>query len=179
MSVGVKTEDVRESALDFESPHGKRVTALREFFLLFRYPRKFTNPSVLASCSFYDLYIDYRFGSLPGRPGPPHPGIFADFFPTILSRLVGPGNSLTLFVKSVDSSYFDEVDVIKRLLAPRNLRYVLLASAAVGTTRMVEPDPGLLFFEWPLEQLEYVASHWFMCPQVSIEGYIAPEPPLA
>src|SRR5206468_11517841 len=64
---------------------------------LFRsYPRKFTNPSVLASCSFYDLYIDYRFGSLPGRPGPPHPGIFADFFPTILSRLVGPGNSLTL-----------------------------------------------------------------------------------
>src|SRR5947209_12359670 len=134
MSVGVKIKDVRESALDFESPRGTRLPVLREFFQLFRYTRKFTNPSVLASCSFYDLYIDYRFGSLPGRPGPPHPGSFADFSPTILSGLVGPGNSLTLFVNSVVSSYLVEGDVIKPLIALRNLRYVLLASAAVGTS---------------------------------------------
>lgn len=179
MTHRLKISDVREFALDFQSARGKRTPALREFFLLFRYPREFTNPSVLGACSFYDLYIDYRFGNQPGRPGPPHPGVFADLFPTILRRLVGCGNTLTFFVKSVDRSYFDETDIINRFLAPRNLRYVLLANSAVGASQMVEPDAGLLFFEWPLEMLEHVASHWFMCPQVTIEGYIAPESPLA
>jgi uncharacterized protein (DUF2384 family) len=174
MGVELKVEDVRERALDYGLYARSGVSPLNEFFQFWRYPRVFSDPAALADCYFYDLYVNYKVAW-----GAPHPAIFEQFFPAILARLVGKSNSLTLFVKSIDPEYFNELRVIETLLAPRNLLYVLLPDPILPGDRRTQVDVGHLIFEWPADSLDYVVENWFMSPQVSVEGYISAEPPLA
>ncbi len=176
----LKIEDARKRVSDFDLFIARRLSPLYEFFQFGCYPRNFTNPNALADCSFFDLYISYYVRDWPEQPGPPHSGLFEEFFPIILGNLIGPENSLTLFVKGVTRDHCDELEVIDKFLAPRNLRYILLPSPPP-----LQPDPsirlgvGNLIFEWPVESLEYVVEHWFYTPCIEIEGYISREPPLA
>ncbi len=179
MNTELKIEDVRSRVLDYERRTKFGLSPLYEFFQFSRYPRSFSTPGVLQDCFFYDLYITLYTQEWGSSKPPPHPGIFEDFFTTIMNRLVGTGNTLTLFVKDLDKEYFDEMEVIDSLLAPKNLRYVLLGNPIAPDDRRTQIDQGHLIFEWPLESLPYVVEQWFMSPQVTIEGYISSVPPLA
>jgi hypothetical protein len=177
MAVEIKIEDVGLRVLDYEQL-GQWSNPFYDFFQFGRYRRKFSAPDALSDCFFYNLYIDYRVRGWPPDSAPAHPGIFADFFPTILRRLIGEGNTLALHVKSVDPDYFEEFNVIKGLLAARGLRYALLSDPSGPAAHSDEPHPQDLIFEWSAGSLDYVVKHWFMCPQVTIEGYIAREIPI-
>ncbi len=178
MSVELKIQDVSPESLNFEQAIKNRLSPLGEFWQFGRYPRTFSDASVFKDSFFCDLYItSYVENSVLNSP-PPHPGIFEEFFPTILSRLVREENTLTLYVKSLDPDYFDELDVIKTQLAPRNLSYILLPNPLLPGDRRTQLDVGHLIFEWPLDSLDYVTEHWFMTPIVTVEGYISRQPVL-
>ena len=141
---------------------------MKGFLQFDRYPRNFTNSAVLRDCWFNDLFIPYFVKDWAGGKGPPHPGLFGEFFSLVLGRLVG-SDTLTLHVKSMDPDYFYELKCIEDTLAPKKIPYMLLPSfrsAEYG------PDVGNLFFEWPVDSLELVRSEWFVSPQISVEGYI-------
>lgn len=174
MDAELRIEDVTPTVLDFDAYRNRGASPLYEFFQFARYPREFADPAALSGCRFYDLSISYRV-----EWGAPHPGIFEDFFPTILRRLVGEGGALTLFVKSLDRSYHDELRFIEGTLAPANLSYVLLPNPLRPGDRRTQVDVGHLVFEWPADSAERIADEWFMSPLVSVEGYVAPAPPLA
>src|SRR5713226_2810648 len=124
MGVELAVKDTREYALGYGNAEGKVRRPISEFFQFGKPKSEFANPQVLADCYFYDLFITYFMKNWPSPP-PPHPGIFEDFFPEILRRLTG-SNILTLFVKS--SEYFDELDTVGKILAPRNASYILLSN---------------------------------------------------
>ncbi len=102
----------------------------------------------------------------------PDSRLFEAFFPTILRRLLG-SSTLTLFVKSFDLDYFNELQTIERILAPRSLSYVLLANLSTPIDSRSPLDVGNLVFEWPKDELRHVVDQWFMSPTVTIEGYAA------
>ncbi len=158
--------DVRQRVLDFEAGGEKQLRG----FLQFENPsRRFSDPSALQDCFFTDVYLSYYTKNWPGGLGPPHPGLFGEFFTLIADRLVG-SDTLTLFVKSCDPAYFSEFDFISRYLAPRRIPYMLLPSKS-------DPKYGInvgnLVFEWSTAALGYIRENWFMSPQVRIEGYIS------
>lgn len=181
MNIKLKIDDVRNQILDYEKWTKEGGSSpLYEFFQFGQYPRSFSTPGVLRDCFLYDLFITHNTQNWTSSlPGPPHPGIFEDFFITIMNRLVGTDNALTLFVKDIDNGHFDEMDVIETLLAPKNLNYVLLGNPIVPGDARTQIDKGNLIFEWPLESLPYVVENWFVSPQVTIEGYISRISPLA
>lgn len=179
MNAELAIKDVRTTSLDYEQARKRGLSPLQEFFQFWRYPRNFLDPARLHDCYFYDVYLTHFVANWPSYPSPPHPGMFQDIFPTILGRLMGEANTLTLFVKSIDPEYFNELDVIKKLLGPRNLSYILLSNPIRSEDRRTQVDIGHLIFEWPLASFNYIVEEWFMSPQVTIEGYISQEPPLA
>ncbi len=176
MSVELKIDEVRTQILDFPRFDKPGLPQLHGFFQLWRYPRTFSHSSVLSDVNFYDLHITHYVAQKgTGRSRLPHPGMFEDFFPRIVRRLVR-NNVLTLFVRGVDRDHFDEVRVIESVLAPRHLRYILLSNPP--TVRMdprIQVGVGNLLFEWSADALGYVAEQWFETPAIEIEGYIASE----
>jgi hypothetical protein len=102
----------------------------------------------------------------------PNPSLFEAFFPTILQRLLG-SSTLTLFVKAFDLDYFNELQTVERILAPRALSYVLLANLSGPPDSRSPLDFGNLVFEWPKNELRHVVDQWFMSPTVTVEGYAA------
>lgn len=171
----VKIQDVSAESLNFAQAIEQGGSPLGEFFQFGRYPRAFSRPSVLNDCFFCELHLAAYVNDWSTQPGPPNPGVFEESFPTFLRRLTGTENILTLFVKSLDPNYFDELDVIKNLLSPRNLNYLLLANPRLPQDRRTQLDVGHLVFEWPVEALDYVVENWFMSPIITIEGYISPQ----
>ena len=145
--------------------------ATRNFFSFWRTSPEVDDRQVLRDCFFWDLHIPVYFENWPQQPGPAHPGIFGDAFPAIFGQLIGRESTLTLHLESSDSDYFDELSFIRDVLAPRHIEYVLLPS------RLDPQYPtrfGSLLFEWPLDSLQHIVDHWFMCPQITIEGYLGP-----
>jgi len=175
MNIGLRIEDFREHMLNPALPGGYGLTSLDGFFRFWHWERHFSDPQPFRDCFFYDLHLDP-----PATPTDAlrDPRIFECCFPLILKRLVGESNILTLFVKSLDPGYFDEFAVIRTLLAPRHLRYVLLPNPILPGSSMTAIDVGHLVFEWPVAESERIAEDWFMCPQVEIEGYVGPTLPL-
>ena len=172
MSVKLCIEDVRARTLDFSDVR-PGLPPLQGFFQFGWYPRTFTNPAVLEDCFFCDMHITYHVREWPRQPGPPHPGIFEDFFPTILGRLLGSGKTLVLFVYG-DRHHFDEFKVIETILWPKNLRYVLLPNPPrVGPDPRIPYGAGRLVFEWPSDCLDYIVKEWFESPAIEIEGYVS------
>ncbi len=168
MTVELSIKDTRTTLLDYDLWRRHRTPLLRGFFKFQERQRNFTDPRAFDACSFYDLHITrYVDGWRPGA-APPHPGLFEDFFPVILGKLVGPHERLFLRIESSDPEYFDARSVASGILAHRNLAYVFLGQS-VGT------NTGHLIFEWPVYELEYVVDQWFMSPQVTLEGYIGRE----
>lgn len=175
MNVKLLVNDVTAQALNFQEAIQHGLSPLYEFFQFGRYPRNFSSPSVLKDCFFAELYLTRNVEKWGANPPPPDPAVFEEFFPHILRVLTGPGNKLTLHIKSLDPDYFDELEVIKTLLVSRNLNYILLANPLVPGEPRTQLDVGNLVFEWPVDALDYVVEHWFMSPIVSCEGYISGE----
>lgn len=174
MDIGLQVEDYRARILD-QAPNNRwGLTSLHGFFQFSHWERSFSDPRPLQDCFFYDLYLD-------PPPMPPDgfrdAGLFEICFPTILEQLAGTSSIVTLFVTSVDLSLFEEFTMIRDVLAPRNLRYVLLPDPILPGSRRTEIDVGHLVFEWPASEAGRIAD-WFMCPQVEIEGYVSPTLPL-
>jgi hypothetical protein len=147
---------------------------LRGFFDFDERIAPIADPSILSDCHFYDIHITHYIRDWPGAPQfrPPHPGVFEDFFPKVLGNLIGQEGLLTLSIKSYAPDYFNELDVVARLLAPKGLRYVLLSPRQQTADPREEVNIGNLVFEWPRIDLDHAVEHWFMTPTVRIEGYI-------
>jgi hypothetical protein len=174
MDKTLRLDDVRESVLGSGPFTIDLSTRLNDFFQFSNWNRSLSDPAPLKDCFFYDLCIS---PDVPAKLAPDY-GLFAECFPAILARLVGESGTLALYVKSSDPEFFEEFNVIRTILAPRGLRYILLSEAR-GPDGLRRPgEVGNLVFEWPLVDLDYVVKRWFMCPQVSIEGYVATELPL-
>ena len=169
----LEIKDVRAKILDYERYHSKRAGLLYEFFEFWPIPRNFHDPIKLSDCFFFNLHIgSYVTEWVPGVPPPPDPSAFSQAFSTLLKTLAGE-NVLTLHVKSLDPDYFDPLKVIKEILQPQNLDYMLLRFSKKQDNQGGVSTEGALFFEWPTTNLEYVVDNWFMSPQVTIEGYIS------
>ena len=171
--IDLVVEDISPRALNFDEAYAHRQSPLYEFFQFGRYPRTFSNPAVLKDCFFFELYVSSYVDKWPSSSPPPDPGMFEKLFANILGSLAGDKNRLTLHVESIEADYFDELEVINTLLAPRNLSYVLLPKPLLPGDQRTQPEVGNLVFEWPLDSLDHVIEHWFMSPIVSIEGYIS------
>ncbi len=178
MATEVSIKDTRAARLDYDL-HARSGAELLEGFFGFSVSRKnFIGTGALAQCFISDIHIARYVSDWPHHPPPPHPGIFEDFFPDLLRRLVGPGNTLTLFVRGVERDHFDELGVIQSILVPQGLRYVLLARPQLKADPRLRLGVGNLVFEWPLASLDFIVTHWFQSPVIEIEGYISPDPPL-
>lgn len=171
--VELVVEDIRPQALNFDEAYAHRQSPVYEFFQFGRYPRTFYNPLVLQDCFFFELYASSYVDKWPSSSPPPDPRMFEKLFGNILGSLTGERNRLTLHVKSMEADYFDELEVVKTLLAPRNLSYILLPNPLVPGDARTQFDVGNLVFEWPLDSLDHVIEYWFVSPIVSIEGYIS------
>jgi hypothetical protein len=142
--------------------------AMRSFFRFGRPLPAVDNRAILKDSFFLDLHIPLYVENWPEQPGPPHPGIFEDTFPTILKLVAGNDSVLTLHLECSDPGYFDELSFVRDFLAPHRIDYVLLPTRLEPQYRN---DMGSLLFEWPLDSLDYIVDHWFMSPQIAIEGY--------
>jgi hypothetical protein len=109
---------------------------------------------------------------------PPDPGLFADCFDVLLRDAVGQDAVLTLFVKSLDRGYFDELSFIKDCLIKEHGKFLLLSHHEKDEKYPRQRIPDL-FFEWSSKKARFMVSEWFMSPQVSIEGYVSGKPILA
>jgi hypothetical protein len=179
VSIELSIKDARSDVLDYALLAKEKVSPLREFFQFWHYPRTFSNPTELSSVKFYDVHITQYISDWPSQPGPPDPAVFAELFPKILAHLVGDSNVLTLHVKGVDRTYFDELDIIDRILVPRNLVYVLLPpSQHFKENSPVRMGAGNLIFEWPGEFFQEIPRQWFHSPCIELEGYISARTPL-
>jgi hypothetical protein len=146
--------------------------ATRQFFYFWRSQTGVNDRRPLEDCFFFDLHVPIYVEKWPRQPGPANPAVFEDAFEAILGKLIGNDNVLALHVESGDPEYFDEQLFIKDWLAPRHMDYVLLPSRLDPQS---PPQTGNLLFEWPSDSgsLRYIVDHWFMCPQVTIEGYVS------
>lgn len=169
----LKIEDMRANILDYAPYISSRAGLLYEFFEFWPVPRNFHDPARLADCFFFNIHISsYVKNWVAGVRPPADPSTFSEAFPSLLKALVREG-TLTLCVKSPDPESFNAVKTITAILQPQNLSYMLLrCSQKQGTPR--EPfTEGVLFFEWPITNLEHLVDNWFGPPQVTIEGYIS------
>lgn len=141
------------------------------FFQVGHEERSFHRLEALEGCNLFDLHISLYFGTTATHLGMAHTGIFEDFFPEMMRRLAGGAITLTLWIQDISLELFEELDVVQSYLYPRGLKYVLLPH--LGPSRYERTRRGNLLFEWPLGSLDEVVDRWFMCPQVSIEGYIS------
>ncbi len=186
MSVHLDIHDARGAILDYDLWRAHRAPLLNGFFQFWGQPRAFVDPQVLTDCTFYDMHITaYVRGWAPSSSPPAHPGMFADFFPTILSRIVGR-STLTLFVQATDRDSFDELEVVETLLAPKGLPYILLSRPAASADPRLQSGAfqirlsvGYLFFQWPVDLARDIVDRWFMSPNVTVEGYVSREPMLS
>src|SRR5215468_3388448 len=94
----------RSGALE-HLPSARSDSILEGFLAFDARQRTFSAPAVLADCAFFDLCITYYVRNWPGKKH--HPGIFEEFFPLILERLIAPGNILTLFINDWEGGYFE------------------------------------------------------------------------
>ena len=168
----LRLEDVRDQVLHGRPPTVDLSKRLNEFFQFSNWNRSLSDATPLQDCFFYDMFIS------PAGAAEADYRLFTECFPKIVGNLVAGHATLTLHVKSSSPDFFEELDVINTVLAPSSLRYVLLSESQGPTGGQHRPELGNLVFEWPAAKLDYVVERWFMCPQVSIEGYVAAEPAL-
>ena len=103
-----------------------------------------------------------------------HPGIFEEFFPLILHRLIEPDSVLTLHVYGLDPpGHFDASAQAETQLKPRGLAHRFLPDSTAPLDSAHAPDR--LYFEWPRDSLNYIAQeHWLHHgPWVETEGYVS------
>jgi hypothetical protein len=157
--------DRTESALTGSWADAQKLAGLFQFE---RHERQFDNIDALRGCYVTCVHpVERVTGPGWGEKGPPHPGVFEEVFPKVVSGLVDADTSIYLHIKGIDDSYFDEVSAIKERLRPLGCRYVLLAPVA----RQTHGDIGNLIFECPQEFLPFVASNWLSGPWTWVEGY--------
>ncbi len=173
LAVELAIQDVRERILNYALYGGGGHNLLHGFFHFPRTDRLFRSPRLLSDCHFYDISIRDSAENRDPKTSTPDPRLFEAFFPTILQRLLGSA-TLTLFVKAFDRDYFNELETVERILAPRSLGYVLLANLSGPADSRSPVDFGNLVFEWPKDELSHVVEQWFMSPTVTIEGYAGP-----
>ena len=141
-----------------------------EFFKFERNKRTFSYADAFSGCHIVDVYPAERVtGEGWGDKGPPHPGVFEDYFPEIGRRIVGAADALFVHVAGLEDWLFDEATALKEDIRPRQFKYMLLSP--IGTWS--KPDfLGNLIFECPLDFLVTVADKWFGGFRVQIEGYV-------
>jgi hypothetical protein len=159
-----------------ETPTAPRVKQLSEFFGFVPRASQGEFYEQFSDCSLFDIYLDFYVKDWPGQSGsPPHPGLFADCFEILLRSAVQHDAVLTLYIKSLDRTYFDELDFIKACLTKECARFLLLSRRDKHEKYSYEGTHDL-FFEWPREQGRLMVREWFMSPQVTIEGYVSKGP---
>ncbi|MBI3825757.1 MAG: hypothetical protein HY294_07170 [Candidatus Rokubacteria bacterium] len=141
-------------------------------FFQFWASSNFNNPEALRGVHFYDVHLGYYVASWP-TPSMPHPGVFEDSFPWIVDALMPHFGTVTLFVKGIDSEWFDESNFLRSVLVPRRLNYILLAPRGSSSDSGSGLDLGNLVFEWPANEMDYVVREFFRGPSVVLEGYIS------
>jgi hypothetical protein len=173
MTTELQLVDITSTVLDYELFEKRRLSPLFEFFQFWRYPRSFSNQSNLSGITFCDLSFEQV---PPGGAEPPNQTgwhLFGILFPKIMTRLMESSGNLCLFVKGMDRTYFDELELIDKVLVPQNLNYALLPpSAPFKKDAPVRLGVGHLIFEWPSEMLDEVPRKWFHSPGIEIEGYV-------
>jgi hypothetical protein len=173
MNAQMQLKDVTSIVLDYQAFAKERLSPLYEFFQFWRYPRTFSNPKELLGITFSDLGFQLEPPGVSQQPFSAGLRIFARLFPDIIARLMGSSGKLCLFVKGMDRTYFDELEMIDKVLVPRNLSYVLLPpSAPFKKDEPVRLGAEHLIFEWHSELLDEVPRKWFLSPCIEIEGYI-------
>jgi hypothetical protein len=173
MATQLQLKDVTSTVLDYQLFEKRRLSPLYEFFQFFQYPRKFSNPKELLGVTFCDLGFELEPPSASEQPVPAGWHLFRSLFREIITRLMARSGNLCLFVKGMDRTYFDELEMIDKILVPRNLSYVLLPpSAPFKKDAPVRLGAGHLIFEWPSELLDEVPAKWFHSPCIEIEGYV-------
>ncbi len=173
MNAQMQLKDVTSIVLDYQAFAKDRLGPLYEFFQFWRYPRTFSNPKELSGITFSDLGFQLEPPGLSQQYFSAVLPLFARLFPDIIARLMGRSGKLCLFVKGMDRTYFDELEMIDKVLVPRNLSYVLLPPRApFKKDAPVRLGAGHLIFEWPSELLDEVPLKWFLSPCIEIEGYI-------
>ncbi|MFZ1503109.1 MAG: hypothetical protein WAS50_08155 [Nitrospira sp.] len=179
MRAEINLTDIRSDVIDQEKFEASNGNVLHHFFEFWPAERQFLRTDTLRDCFFVDLHItSYVKKWIAGVQPPAHPGIFAESFSRIVQELARPDQSLTLCVKSLVPEYFDEITIIKDVLLPRKLPFILLSNPTSRADNDQKRDGcGYLFFEWIPADLEYVAENWFLCPQLEVEGYISKQAP--
>lgn len=175
MTLQITIEDVKDRALKTQESGALPPQWLAGFFRFQRQVESAGGLHGLENCFFYDLYVPSFVSNWPSKPSPPHPGVFADIFPTLLKHLVQSGRVLTLYVRGMLREHFNELEVIDKVLCPRGLRYALLSNENVENLgdAKVELGAGNLIFEWPMNEGTFIVQNWFFSPGVEIEGYIS------
>jgi hypothetical protein len=161
----------RPSAL--ESLSSTRANAILEGFFAFdARQRTFLDPAALADCAFFDLCISYYVRDWPGQKH--HPGIFEEFFPLILERLIAPENILTLFINDWEGGYFEPKEHVENQLRPRGLSHVFVPDRNIVSPGS-QDRPQHLVFEWPADSLSFILEeHWlYYGPFIETEGYVS------
>ncbi len=131
-------------------------------------------PSEFSNCTLYNAYLNIPAKNWSGNSTPPpDPGLFAQCFPTLLRSLVGNNAVLTLFVKSLDPSYFDELVFIRNELKEKKSRFVLLSRQNEQDEKYSLQRSPDLFFEWSPIDARSIVNQWFISPQMEIEGYVS------
>jgi len=166
----------RSGALE-HLPSARSDSILEGFFAFDARQRTFLDPVALANCAFFDLCITYYARKWPSQKY--HPGIFEEFFPLILEKLIAPKNVLTLFINDWEGGYFESNQHVENQLKPRGLAHVFLPDGNISLTGSRD-RPQHLVFEWPRDSLSFILEeHWLHYgPFVRIEGYVSKAPVL-
>lgn len=175
MTLQIAIEDVKDRVLKTLGSDASSSRWLAGFFRFQRPVESAGGIHGLENCFFCDLYVPSYVSEWPSKPSPPHPGVFADIFPSLLKNLVGSGRMLTLHLRGMLREHLDELDIIEKVLWPRGLHYVLLSNQNtenLGSARS-ELGAGNLVFEWPVEDGLFIVQNWFFSPCVEIEGYVS------
>lgn len=154
--------DAKEKILNYNA-FLWRASADRSIFH-FCQDRTLTDPVVLSNCTLADIYFSHRVSW-----GAPHPGVFKDFFPRLLSPLLHESRVLLLALTGMDPIDFDERRFIDEELLPRKLDFFWLGPS---TSRTPAVQFKSLFFEWPGSELEAIVEIGFKGFLVQFEGYI-------
>ena len=166
----------RSGALEHH-PSARADSILEGFFAFDARQRTFSNPAALADCAFFDLCISYYVRNWPGQKH--HPGIFEEFFPLILERLIEPENVLTLFINDWGGGHFEPKQHVENQLKPRRLPHVCLPDCSIAPPG-AQDRPQHLVFEWPADFLSFILEeHWlYYGPFIATEGYVSKGPVL-
>ena len=118
----------RSGALE-HLPSARSDSILEGFFAFDARQRTFLDPATLANCASFDLCITHYDSRWPSQKY--HPGIFEEFFPLILERLIAPENVLTLFINDREGGYFEPEKHVENQLKPRGLSYAFLPERSI------------------------------------------------